>query len=282
MQNVWRSGERYCRRQEIRENSGTRRRPAGGHLLASGKNRDEVERRRSKASPHRGQKFWKNLFGRDLCLSWNENPDDAPPRTRLAPRGGPHSGRNRHQRTAAAASGLSRSLAVGSIFLASGLFPLGCRCRPDPQALYDRIAQNVRRSDLKTAGVYVDQALAQSCGMDTVWSWRFRIQKALILASSSAPREALALLNGNLPSSLATTDIAVRKNMVEGMAYRISQEFDKAEERLNSAEELARRSHPTMLCEVLNYRGALDFQEKKYFQATAAYQSALDLSRQSK
>ena len=116
--------------------------------------------------------------------------------------------------------------------------------------------------------------------MDISWSWRFRIQKALILASRSAPGEALALLNGDLPSSLANSNIAVRKHMVEGMAYRISQDFSKAEERLNSAEELATRSQPTMLCEVLNYRGALDFQEKKYLQAVAAYQRALDLSRQ--
>src|SRR5260370_21202363 len=90
MQNLQRFDERYCRRQEIRENSGTRRRPAGGHLLASGKNRDEVERRRSKAAPHRGQEFWKNLLGRNLCLSWNQNLADAPPPTRFAPRGRPH------------------------------------------------------------------------------------------------------------------------------------------------------------------------------------------------
>jgi len=165
--------------------------------------------------------------------------------------------------------------------LASGLvFVSGCRCKPEPQTLYDRIAQNIRRGDLKTAGVYVDQALSQRCGMDISWSWRFRIQKALILASRSAPGEALALLNGDLPSSLATSDIAVRKHMVEGMAYRVAQDFGKAEERLNSAEELATRSQPTMLCEVLNYRGALDFHEKNYFQASAVYQRALDLSRQ--
>jgi CHAT domain-containing protein/Flp pilus assembly protein TadD len=118
--------------------------------------------------------------------------------------------------------------------------------------------------------------------MDISWSWRFRIQKALILASRSAPGEALALLNGDLPSSLATTDIAVRKDLVEGMAYRVAQDFDKAEKKLNSAEELATRSQPALLCEVLNYRGALDFQEKKYSQATVAYQRALDLSRQFK
>ncbi len=178
---------------------------------------------------------------------------------------------------------MSRSLAVGFIFLAFGLvFVSGCRCTPDQQTLYDRIALNIRRGDLKTAAIYADQALARRCGMDISWSWRFRIQKALILASRSAPGEALALLNGNLPSSLATSDIAVRKYMVEGMAYRVAQDFSKAEERLNSAEELATRSQPAMLCEVLNYRGALDFQEKKYFRATAAYQRAVDLSQRVK
>jgi tetratricopeptide (TPR) repeat protein len=174
-----------------------------------------------------------------------------------------------------------RSRATSSIFLAFGLvFVSGCRCKADPQTLYDRIARNIHRGDLKAAAVDVDQALAQRCGMDISWSWRFRIQKALILASRSAPAEALALLSGDLPSSLATSDIAVRKLMVEGMAYRVAQDFGKAEERLNSAEELATRSQPAMLCEVLNYRGALDFQQKKYYQAAAVYQRALDLSRQ--
>jgi len=174
-----------------------------------------------------------------------------------------------------------RSSATGSIFLAFSLvFVSGCRCKLDDQTLYDRIALNIRRGDLKTAAVHVDQALGRRCGADISWSWRFRIQKALILASRSAPGEALALLKGDLPSSLATTDIAVRKNMVEGMSYRISQDFGKAEERLNSAEKLATHSQPAMLCEVLNYWGALDFQEKKYSQAAAAYGRALDLSRQ--
>ncbi|HYT20380.1 MAG TPA: CHAT domain-containing protein [Candidatus Polarisedimenticolia bacterium] len=173
------------------------------------------------------------------------------------------------------------TLANGSVFLALGLiFVSGCRCTSDPQTLYDRTALSIRRGDLKTAAIYVDQALARRCGMDISWSWRFRIQKALILASQSAPGDALSLLKGDLPPPLATSDVAVRKQMVEGMAYRISQDFGKAEERLNSAEELAARSQPTMLCEVMNYRGALDFQEKKYSQAIAAYQRALDLSRQ--
>lgn len=176
---------------------------------------------------------------------------------------------------------MRRSLTPGFIFFACCLvFVSGCRCTSDPQTLYDRIALNIRRGDLKTAATNVDEALSRRCSMDTGWSWRFRIQKALILASSSAPQEALALLDGDLPSSLATTDVAVRKNMVEGMAYRVSQDFGKAEERLNFAEELAERSQPTMLCEVLNYRGALDFQEKKYFQANTVYQRALHLSQQ--
>lgn len=132
---------------------------------------------------------------------------------------------------------------------------------------------------MKTARIYVEQALAQHCGMDTEWMWRFRTQKALILASSAAPEEALALLSEDLPSSLATTETAVRKDLIEGMAYRMAQVYDKAEDRFNVAEELANRFQPAMLCEVLNYRGALEFKEKEYGKAAATYQSALDWSR---
>ena len=159
---------------------------------------------------------------------------------------------------------------------------MGCRSERHFEALYGQIAQNIRRGDLKTADILADQALSQTSSKDVAWSWRFRIQKALILASRLAATESLALLKEDIPPSLAGTDIAVRKNLVEGMAYRVAQEFGKAEEKLQSAQDLATQSQPAMLCEVLNYRGALEFDLKRYAEAGAVYQRALDLSRQAK
>jgi hypothetical protein len=68
--------------------------------------------------------------------------------------------------------------------------------------------------------------------------------------------------------------------MLEGMAHRVAQNFKKSEEKLATAEELANRYQPQLLCEVLNFRGALEFDETKYTEAEATYSRALKLARE--
>jgi CHAT domain-containing protein len=156
----------------------------------------------------------------------------------------------------------------------------GCRAVRTPESVRDQIALEIRRGDLKAASRDVDQALLQYGGKSPEWAWRFRIQKAHILASQSASADALGILGGDLPPAFASTDIAVRKNMLEGMAYRVAQDFRKSEEKLATAEELANRYQPQLLCEVLNFRGALEVDETKYPQAEATYSRALKLARE--
>src|SRR5260370_20759745 len=147
MQNLQRFDKKYCRRQEIRENSGTRRRPAGGHLLASGKNRDQAEGRRCQAARDRGQEFWKNLLGRNLHRPGNDNLDDASPRTWLTARGGTDRGRDPHQRICLP---IVRSLLC--FFL---LAVMGCG-RPSSiptSQLYESTRLKLKRGDLNTASV---------------------------------------------------------------------------------------------------------------------------------
>src|SRR5260370_30045670 len=157
MQNVWRS----CK---SRENGAPRREAAGGHLLARGKNRNEAERRRSKAASHRGQKFWKNLLGRSFFLSWNQNPDDAAPRTRLAPRGGHYGGRDWHQRTAASVGYLRQDVIADclvALLLGASALVWGCRAPANPQAGHVQIGLNLQEGDFYTAFSFPRRALQQ-------------------------------------------------------------------------------------------------------------------------
>ena len=64
------------------------------------------------------------------------------------------------------------------------------------------------------------------------------------------------------------------------MSYRIAQDFPKSQSRLGAAEDLANRFQPQMLCEVLNFRGALEVDEQKYDAADATYKRALSLAHQ--
>ena len=68
--------------------------------------------------------------------------------------------------------------------------------------------------------------------------------------------------------------------MLEGMAYRVAQNFKKSEEKLATAEKLANRYQPQLLCEVLNFRGALEVDETKYPEAEATHNRALKLARE--
>ena len=117
--------------------------------------------------------------------------------------------------------------------------------------------------------------MAKYAGSPPEWSWRLRILKAKVLAFQSAYQEALDLVRGDLPPSLLQTDIGVRKNVVEGVAYRVAQDFDKSAAKFAAAEDLATRFQPQLLCEVLNARGALESSQKKFTESQTTYSRAL-------
>jgi len=138
----------------------------------------------------------------------------------------------------------------------------------------------MQRGELKSALADTNLALQQYDDGNTEWAWRFKILKAQILVSQSDSKEALALLRGDLPASLSTTDIAVRKLMVEGISHRYAQQFERAQTKLSEAEHLARLAQPQMLPEVLNNRGALEVDTFQYQAAQQYFDQALFLARQ--
>jgi CHAT domain-containing protein len=157
---------------------------------------------------------------------------------------------------------------------------MGCHSASCPQALSDRIYRDLWRGDVKTATTDVEHALATYHGSDPAWRWRFRILQARILVARSAPQDALALLAEDLPPSLAGSDLAVRKSMIQGMAYRVLQKFEESDVRLKAAESLAALSDKPLLCEVLNARGALQMAQRNHEDAQVTFDRALALARQ--
>ena len=68
--------------------------------------------------------------------------------------------------------------------------------------------------------------------------------------------------------------------MMEGIAHRQGQQFLESQKNLNEAEQLARASHPQLLGDVLNARGALEVDEKKFREGQVTFEQALKLARQ--
>jgi CHAT domain-containing protein/Flp pilus assembly protein TadD len=155
----------------------------------------------------------------------------------------------------------------------------GCRSIQDPQLVYDRVSNKIVHGDLQSASIEVDRAFQRYNARSTEWGWRFKILKAQILVTQSRGQDALAVLEGVLPASLASSDVAVRQLLFQGIAYRIKQDFPNADKKLAQAEQLAISAQPALLSEVLNARGILDFDQQNYSSAEAAFHRALTSAR---
>jgi len=156
----------------------------------------------------------------------------------------------------------------------------GCGAAPDPKTVHDQISAKIIHGDFNAALSQVDNAHARFGGRSPQWDWSFRIQKAQILISRSASRDALAILAGTLPASLASTDLAVQKALFEGSAHMYMREFDESKKKLAEAEHLASSSHPRLLCQVLNAKAALAATMGDYTDAQRNYNQALKLARE--
>ena len=138
----------------------------------------------------------------------------------------------------------------------------------------------MKRGDLKSAQTPVDLELREFPDPNSEWHWRFTILKAEILFHQQMARESLDLLRPELPFSLATSDLAVRRKIVQGGDEGFLFHFAEAEQRLAEAETLATKYHPDFLGEIALRRGTLCFLRDDSAGAESAFQIALRIARQ--
>jgi CHAT domain-containing protein/tetratricopeptide (TPR) repeat protein len=112
------------------------------------------------------------------------------------------------------------------------------------------------------------------------WAWRFRVLQAQILVLKGSYKDALTLLDENIPSAFGHTDLAARRKMVQGLAHDYTQQFDDAEKDLDEADRLLDSSDPELQGEVARARGTLEGDLKNYQAADAALHRALLIARQ--
>jgi CHAT domain-containing protein len=115
-----------------------------------------------------------------------------------------------------------------------------------------------------------------------VWYWRFSTLKAEILVRRGFAQESLALLKADLPSSLASSDLAVWRKLTQGMACADLQRFAEAGRNLQDAEALARDHHPELLGEVSLRAGTLASVQGDSKTALSKYHETLQIARAQK
>lgn len=91
--------------------------------------------------------------------------------------------------------------------------------------------------------------------------------------------ESLALLQEDLPPSLAGSEVAVQRKLTQGAANAFLLNFANADRFLREARALAESQHPSMLGEVSLRTGTLYFYSGEYVRAESEYKSALQFAR---
>jgi CHAT domain-containing protein len=107
------------------------------------------------------------------------------------------------------------------------------------------------------------------------WAWRFRVLEAEVLVSRGLSADSLALLDAPLPAALSQTDIAVRKELFEGLADCGLQHLQEAKQHLSEAERLADTYQQNSLSEVVLGQGTLAFLQGDYPAAAVLFHEAL-------
>jgi CHAT domain-containing protein len=140
----------------------------------------------------------------------------------------------------------------------------------------------VDRGEFRKALAETEQALEQHPSADAEWHWRFVILKADILVRERLCREALALLQPDLPSSLRSSDLEVRRKLTQGTAEAFLLDFEDAQKLLSDAEKLSDSSAPYLHGEVALRKGTLAFLQGAFENAEIEYRRALTDSITSK
>jgi len=154
--------------------------------------------------------------------------------------------------------------------------------RFSPQQAYDDSWQKLWRGDLTGALANADLGLQQFPSPTADWHWRFTVLKAEILAQQHQNKASLALIEADLPTTLATTEVAVWRKSTQGADYSFLQQFSDAETALGEAETLARIYHPELLGSVTLRKGTLCFLRGDLDRARSNYRTALDFAREEK
>jgi len=140
----------------------------------------------------------------------------------------------------------------------------------------------LKREETTAALQETDLALRQFPSEKSEWHWRFSVLKAEILHRQGRERDALALLQEELPATLGTSDLTVRRKFTQGAAKTALRIPTGAGQDLAEAETLAKTYHPELLGEVALKYGTLQFQMGQAGAAEAAYKKALELAREEK
>jgi CHAT domain-containing protein len=127
----------------------------------------------------------------------------------------------------------------------------------------------VDRRDWTAAEKAVDQALLRFPSLDDDWHWALVVLRAEVLNSEGRPTEVLKSLP-DLPAHLQHSRTAVHRLVQLATAHYRLDQHEIATRLFSQAESLAKKKHPRLLPEVLNYiTGSIEWGRPRKAEITA-------------
>jgi len=138
----------------------------------------------------------------------------------------------------------------------------------------------MRRGETSAALGEIEHCLQRFPSEKTEWHWRCRVLKGEFLHQRGFEKEALALVQPELPSVLAGSEVAVRRRFLQAMASAFMQNLPEADKYLAEAEELIKANHPELSGELALKRGTYYFIKGETELTETAYQRAVHIARE--
>ncbi|HTC94660.1 MAG TPA: CHAT domain-containing protein [Terriglobales bacterium] len=148
--------------------------------------------------------------------------------------------------------------------------------QPAPQIDYDALRLRVEHGELAEAQAEADRAYQRFAARSPDLAGRVRVLEAEIFLLQGMNKQALKLLEPELPVALATDEIAVRRKILQS---QVVPPFPDGKRSLDEAERLALSSQPKMLGEVELRRGSLHLRTGSFSEAETSFQNALRMAR---
>ena len=120
---------------------------------------------------------------------------------------------------------------------------------------------NLSRGETVTALQEAGKGLQLFPKQETEWHWRFLVLKAEVLHVQGLDKASLDLLKEEVPSSLATSEAAVRRRLIQGAASVGIRQLDDAGKFLTEADALVKSFHPELAGEFALRFGTLQFRK---------------------
>jgi CHAT domain-containing protein/Tfp pilus assembly protein PilF len=157
---------------------------------------------------------------------------------------------------------------------------VACGPSHDPLSEFERAGQLFLRGDLIRAQTAAEEALRYYSRTNSEWAWKFRVLDARIMSWRGMNQDVLLVLNSELPPFLQNTDLDLRKQQLEGLAFARLHRFAQAEQKLTQAANSCALSDCPVFAEVLAAQGFLAVEKGQYGHAQEFFERSLQFSRQ--